>query len=124
MADHNAIAEKLDQLSLNFRKRLGAVLRNYVVPANFGKLFVGVCNVDGPGVAHKSVEDGFALIIDNGDAAEDLADVGPHHFAVDGDFLGENVRVCAYCLRESILRCMHLAFSLILRFEIKLMFCN
>jgi hypothetical protein len=102
MADYNAIAEKLDQISLNFRKRLSAVLRIDVVLVDSGKLFVGVCDVDGLEVVHKSVEDGFTLVIDNKDAAEDLADVGPHHFAVNGDFLGKDVIVWAYWLREFI----------------------
>lgn len=62
MADHNAIAEKLDLTSLNFRKRLSAVLRIDVVLADSGKPFLGVCNSDGLGVVHKSVEDGFTLI--------------------------------------------------------------
>ncbi len=88
MADHNAIAEKLDQMSLNFRKKLSAVLRIDVVPVDSGKLFVGVYDVDGFGVAHESVEDGFTLVIDNRDAAEDLADFGPHHFAINSNFLG------------------------------------
>jgi hypothetical protein len=54
-----------------------------------GKLFVGICDVNGLGVAHKSVEDSFTLVIDNRDAAEDLPDIGLHHFANNGDFLGE-----------------------------------
>jgi len=63
VADHNAIAEKLDELSLNFRKRLSAVLRIDIVSVDSGKLFV--CDVDGFGVAHKSVEDGFTLVVDD-----------------------------------------------------------
>ena len=73
-------------MGLNFRKRLSAVLRIDVVQVNSGRLFVGVCNRDGLGVAHKSVEDGCTFVIDNRDAAEDLTDVGLHHFAVNGDF--------------------------------------
>jgi len=88
VADHNAIAEKLDQMSLNFVKNLSAVLRIDVVPVDSGKLFVGVYDVDGFRVAYESVEDGFTLVIDNRDAAEDLADIGLHHFAINSNFLG------------------------------------
>jgi hypothetical protein len=102
LADHNAVAENLDELSLNLRKWVGAVLRINVVPANSGKPFLGVCNEDGLGVAHKLVEDGLAFVINNGDAAENLANFGSHHFAVDGDFLGENVTVKASHLHAPI----------------------
>jgi hypothetical protein len=63
VADHNAIAEKLSQLSLNFRKELSAVLRINSVPVDSGKLFVSVYDVDGFGVAHKCVENGFTLVV-------------------------------------------------------------
>ena len=110
MADHNAIAKKVDQLSLNFRKRLRAVLWIDIIPVDPGKLFVGACDVDGFGVAHKSVEYDLTLIVDNRDAAEDLADVGPHHFAVDGNFLGKDTTMWPYCFRGFARCCVHCAF--------------
>jgi hypothetical protein len=72
VADHDAIAEKVDQLNLNSRKRLRAVLwatSFQLIPENSSSLLVMLM---GSGVAHKSVEDGFTLIVDNRDAAEDL----------------------------------------------------
>ena len=44
----------------------------------------------------------MTLKIDYRDAAEDLADVRLHHFAVNGDFFGKDVIVWAYWLRKSI----------------------
>jgi hypothetical protein len=94
--------EKLDKMSLNFRKRLSAVLRIDVVPADSGKPFVGICDIDGLGIVHKSIKDGFSLVIDNRDAAEDLADIGPHYFAVNSNFFGEEPIVRADWLHDFV----------------------
>jgi hypothetical protein len=102
VADHNAITEKLDQMSLNFRKRLSAVLRIDVVLADSGKPFIGVYDINGLGVVHKSVKDGFNLVINNRDAAEDLADVRLYYFAVNSDFFGEEPIVWADWLHDFV----------------------
>jgi hypothetical protein len=98
VANHNSIAEELDQLSLHFREKLSAILRIDVLLLDSGVLLVCVGDLDRIGITHKLVEDGFALVIDNRDASKDLADIGLHEFAVDGDFLGEEVEAWAYWL--------------------------
>lgn len=87
MIDHNAIAKKLDQMSLNFEKKLSVVLRIDVVLVDFEKLFIDVYDVDNFEIAHESVEDDFILVINNRDAVENLIDVEPHHFAININFL-------------------------------------
>jgi hypothetical protein len=90
-----------------------------IVPVDSGKFFVGICNVNRLGVVQKSVENGFTLVIDNRNAAEDLPDIGLHHFAVNGDFLGKEVIVWAYWFRD-LFDSVCISPSLILRFRISI----
>jgi hypothetical protein len=48
-----------------------------IIPADSRKASTGACDVNPFRVAHKSVEDGFTRVVDDRDATENLADVGP-----------------------------------------------